>query len=74
MKIFIFSDVEQLTDRYHSGGGLVVVAENEENVKELIKDHPYIELTEVDWKYVDIYDVTTEVDSEVYVFPDAGCC
>lgn len=38
MYIYIFEYVGQLTDSYHSGGGLVVVASSKEHVKELVAE------------------------------------
>lgn len=36
MKVFIWEDVGQLTDSYHSGGGCVVIAENIEKAYALL--------------------------------------
>lgn len=75
MKIFIFENVMELTSRYHSEGGLVVIAKDKFEVNELIKDEPYIKLTEEDWATVKIYSLEEpDVEPEVFIFPDAGCC
>lgn len=74
MKIFVFENVSQLTNNWHSGGGLVVVANSEEHAKELVGLDSNIVLDESDWKYVKTYDVVGQVDATMYVFPDAGCC
>lgn len=74
MKIFIFENVMELTERYHSGGGLVVIAKDKFEVNELIKDDPYIKLTKEDWSTVKIYSLEEPVEPEVFIFPDAGCC
>ena len=39
MKIFIFKNVDQVSDNYHSDGGLVIVAKDAYQVEELIKDN-----------------------------------
>jgi hypothetical protein len=74
MKMFIFEGVSELTYNYHSEGGLVVVAENEEQVNEIVKEDEYIKLTPEDWKNVITYEIAGNVEPKYYVFPDAGCC
>lgn len=67
MKLFIWQYIEDLTNNYHSGGGLVVVAESLEAAKKLnyaVKD-----------KAPDkTFDLVGEVQEEQFVFPDVGCC
>ena len=87
MKVYIFKEVEQLTDNYHEGGGLVVVAKDKEHVKELIKwaneydkwDETHLKdaeiaLTEKEWEGVIVYPTNDDAKANVFVFPDAGCC
>ncbi len=75
MKIFIFEEVEELTDRYHPGGALVVIAENETEARELIKTDQNIKLSKEEWEEVIIYNLKDEtVLSRMFIFPDAGCC
>ena len=74
MKIYIFEDVEKLTCNYHSSGGLVVIAEDREAVKKIISSKSSIILTKDDWKNVDVYTTSNDVEPVMYIFPDAGCC
>lgn len=76
MYIFIFSYVSELTENYHSGGGLVVIAKDKKDVKKIIADNSYIKLTDDDWKTVKKYklDDIGEYKSDYFVFPNAGCC
>jgi len=89
MKVFIFKDVEYLTSRYHSDGGLVVIAKDRAMVERVIEDtnkltyndtddfnlsEAQIELTEEDWDKALIYPTDTNVKVDIFVFPNAGCC
>ena len=75
MKIFIFEQVEQLTDNYHGGGGLVIIAESEEHAKELIKADKYINPSDEEWWSAAVYRLDEyNISPTYYVFPDAGCC
>jgi hypothetical protein len=83
-KIFIFEYVRELTGNFHSGGGLVVIAENLERAiqmaKSTKKQHSYvekddfIELDDEEIKNVSMYDLQGEVEEKLMIFPDAGCC
>jgi len=89
MNVYVFKDVEQLTDNYHCEGGLVVVAKNENHVEELIKDTNKISwdesddftligadirLSDEEWADMIVYPTNNDAEPRVYVFPDAGCC
>lgn len=68
MKLFIFEYVDALTQSYHDGGGLVVVAKDLESAKLL---QPAIKDTEP----TIVYDLPAKYKEEAsYVFPDTGCC
>lgn len=71
MKIWIF-EYAKVTDSYHSGGGLVFLAKNREQVLALLP--PGAELTEEDWDRVRVIDDLSHEFPEVFVFPDSGCC
>jgi hypothetical protein len=71
MKVFVWQYVSELTDNYHSGGGLIVFADNVERAKELA------EAQGVTFSESELPDVVRNVDGEeemVFVMPDAGCC
>lgn len=68
MKIYIIPFVTKLTDSYHSSGGLVVIAENLKEAKKLAPQP-----TQEEWDSAQIADVSFK-RSEIFIFPDAGCC
>jgi len=75
LKVFVFQGVEKLTDSYHSNGGLVVIANDETEVNQLIASDEHIRLDDSNWKHVTTYELAgNEIQPTYYVFPDAGCC
>ncbi len=71
MKIFIWENIEKLTDNWHSNGGLVVIAENITRAKELAREKGV--------KFGKGYTgaITHKIDAikeKVYIFENAGCC
>lgn len=72
--IFIFERIGQLSYNYHSEGGLVIIAKDIDEAKEIIKVDKNIQPTEEDWKEVKVYKLKEEVESRYFTFPDAGCC
>lgn len=80
MKIFIWEHVDVMSERYHSDGGVIVIAKNLNRAREIAKEH------EDDYEAVDVDDTTifntkpnkvlkVEAKREYYCsFPDAGCC
>ena len=71
MKVFVWESISKLTDNYHSGGGLIVFAENEERAKELaIEQGVMFDATELpnDVRIVE------GGEEAVYIMQDAGCC
>lgn len=81
MKMFIFEDCCQLTDSYHSGGSMVVIARDSDHVRELLAEYESVSLTDIDWDEALTYSVGTDpfdpdaaVEPRVFIFPNAGCC
>lgn len=72
MKIFIWENVCECSDRYHSDGGVVVFADNESRAREIAnaEDGCNITLDEV----VDYVREVSTGEEKVFIFPDAGCC
>ena len=84
MNVYIFQDVEQISDREHASGGLVVVARDRDDINYLIvganfrgldnsSDSTHIDLTEEDWDNVVFYKCDT-CKPRLFIFPNAGCC
>jgi 3-hydroxyisobutyrate dehydrogenase-like beta-hydroxyacid dehydrogenase len=72
MKVFVWSYVHELTNSYHSGGGLVVFAKDLERAQELAKAEG-VKFTVGD----SVPDHVREVKGKeemVFLMPDAGCC
>lgn len=73
MRIYVWESLRVCSDRYHSEGGLVVVARSLERARELaVADYPgtsaVIEEPDHNW-------LTSPLENEkVITFPDAGCC
>lgn len=74
MKVFIFEDVEQVSDNYHAGGGILIVANNKDHAIKLIEQEDYVKVTEEEWEKVVVYELKNNEEPKVIVFPDAGCC
>lgn len=73
MKIFIWNRVNELTDNFHPEGGLVIVADDIERARTLVRTQALGSLEEglKDPDYI----MPVKHNEELYlVFPDAGCC
>lgn len=46
MYIFIFESISEVSENYHPGGGLVIIAESREKAVELISKNQYIKISE----------------------------
>jgi hypothetical protein len=71
MKVFIWSYVSELTDNYHSSGGLVVFANDIERAMELAIAQG------VEFSADEVPDDVRVVDGgaeAVWIMPNAGCC
>jgi hypothetical protein len=73
MKIWLFIEPDKVTDSWHSGGSVMVIAETEGQVKNLLA-HTEVELSEDDWENVRTFPTHSYVPAEVFIFPDSGCC
>lgn len=83
MKIYIWEQKDNITDRYHSGGGLLVIAESKAQAIEMIeskkegavRDYVDIEIAE-DFTFEDPdYEFEIEAsEPKIIVFPNTGCC
>jgi hypothetical protein len=72
MKVFVWEDISNLTDNYHSDGGLIVFAETVERAIEMAIEQGVTfhesELTADDVRIVG------GGEEKVYIMPNAGCC
>lgn len=76
MYIFIWFDVNGLTDRYHDSGGLVIIASSLEAARESFrKEHPEQDKCEMfDVDPDETFELKGDISNRVYRFQDAGCC
>lgn len=75
MQLFLFQNVQRVSEyNYHDGGSVMVLAKGISEVTEMLKDHPGVILDDDDWNQVRVFDVNPDLDPEVFIFPDAGCC
>lgn len=73
MKIWLFQNACHVTDSYHDGGSVMVIAETEGQVKNLLA-YTDVELSDADWESVRTFPTHSYVPAEVFLFPDSGCC
>lgn len=74
MKIFLFKRIDELTEYYHSEGGLVVVANDLEDAKNQIADDTNMQITDEEWANVKVFELAEKYERQMFIFPDAGCC
>lgn len=74
MKVFIWDYVEKLTDNYHSDGGLVVIADNEQDARIIAMERGVVFKGDEELKTYKLDDTHLGMENEVFIFPNAGCC
>lgn len=74
MVLYLFEQVEHVSDNYHDNGGLVIVANDLEHANDLISGDEYIKPSPEEWKKAIVYELAGTHEPKVFVFPDAGCC
>jgi hypothetical protein len=73
MRVYIWERIQELTDNYHSDGGLVVVAANLQRAIELAEAEG-VTFSDKETIPTINYSVVADVEEKVFIFPDAGCC
>lgn len=73
MKVFVWEYINQLTDNYHSGGGLVVVADNLADATFLAENEGVTFAQEEINTFIE-YKTDDSAVEKVFIFADAGCC
>lgn len=73
MNIYVWKRIEKATSSYHTEGGLLVVAENEERAREIANMYEDVEVLQTEIVSA-VFPTTHKVLEQVIVFPDAGCC
>jgi hypothetical protein len=73
MKVFIWYDIDELTDNYHSDGGLVVIADNLEDARILAMERN-VKFKDIELQPDLVYELKDYPKDNVIIFPNAGCC
>lgn len=74
MKVFVWENVEQVSNNWHSDGGVVVFANDESRAREIANSTPGCNIKDNEVPS-DIRDLRGSKNKEaVYIFPNAGCC
>lgn len=69
MHIYIWENVRNLTDNYHSGGGCAVIAKTLEEARKLLPANCTASTEGPD------FSAPVEArESKAFIFPDSGCC
>lgn len=72
MKVFVWEFVDELTNREHNGGGVVVFAETEERARKLANRKKYTKISPEE-----LPDAVRDCENgpeQVFRMPNAGCC
>lgn len=86
MRVYIFQNATRVSDSFHDGGSLLVVASDRDHVREQIdrynanarklwastEDH--IKLSDADWERAMTFELAGDAPEYIVAFPDAGCC
>lgn len=72
MKVFVWSSVEKVSDRYHEGGGVVVFATDEARARALANAVEGCDIK--DGEAPDVAVDAAASEERVFIMPDAGCC
>ena len=83
MKVFIWQMLDKVSNSYHEGGGLVVIAESLERAialaeapqpKRYLPDETEEGVAVVNDDPTRVIDCADDEAEGVFIFPDAGCC
>ena len=81
MNLYLWERLAYVSTNYHSEGGLVVIANDEDHAKTLIDAYNEasenlgrIVFEENEWERHEIFPLASETQPRVIIFPDAGCC
>ena len=86
MNLYLWEKLAHVSTNYHSKGGLVVVANDEDHAKALIDAYneasenqgrsrkERVVFEENEWEKHEVFPLASETQPRVIIFPDAGCC
>ncbi len=73
MEAWVFENLDQVSDSWHSGGGLVVVASSVERAREMVVEND-ASIEVPNWDEAIVLRLDDDEPERIWVFPDAGCC
>ena len=73
MHVYMWERISNCTENYHPEGGLLVVAESLDSAIDKARECG-IGLTSDELEPDRIWPTDPSQESEVWIFPDAGCC
>lgn len=74
MNVFVWKELGQVSDSYHSGGGLLIVAKDMVHAKALAAEHGHIVIDIDPDLEMRLAPDSMDNEARVIVFPDSGCC
>ncbi len=74
MKAFVFEAVQRVSGSYHSGGGLLIIAEDKDAAQALVDVSVEVFIEQAEWDKAIVLELALSYDPRIIVFPDAGCC
>ncbi len=75
MRMFVWEDECGVSDRYHDTGGVLVIANDLNRTRELLKNEDGVSKdSTVFTKEPDFSTSVGTTKEKVFIFPDAGCC
>jgi hypothetical protein len=79
LNVYIWHNLERVTDNYHRGGGVVVIAASLDDARAAFLAHyqrcyETDEGSDIETSKPDAVYPCESDETKVFVFPDAGCC
>ncbi|HDY86248.1 hypothetical protein LCGC14_1126010 [marine sediment metagenome] len=82
MTLYLFERIDKVTDSWHSAGGIVIIAKDRRQAKEIATKYfdskfdkrDKVGITIDEWKSVKVFVLAGKHKPEVFIFPDEGCC
>lgn len=72
MKLYLFENLDKLTERWHPQGGLVIIAKSRKQAEKMADDNN--EGIDLEWDKLKYTSKVKESKPKLFIFPDAGCC
>jgi hypothetical protein len=74
MKLFVWEHVSALTERYHDGGGVTIIAESLEAARKMYMEDGGLQGCDLMTEQPDLECEVSATEPKLFVFPNAGCC